>query len=363
VATTTLYATSHVNGSCTNPDAALGVADGTWTTDTSNTSWTSLWQIDALPAGSVSVGTQTMTIRCRKHEGTGTPTITVTQYSSGSLVTTLVSNQSITSLTGQDVVLTFTTSGEDPDVEIQVACAAVGGGPSTRASVQIDSFTWSATYGSWQTATAAATTTTTAAATPAAMSKSRAATGVTVSTTPAAAATTSKPATATGVTVEPIARADMFLLQPEHRGISGSGKTYGTVNGRLGTRGLVDHVEYTEHVIVAITAAATSTVERMGAAANATVTFSATAIGDKLGFPTGEAHATITPTAAATPADKWIYIDATDTTVPIATTAASSSANTMPANTTVVVVTPQAFGDVEGQPIYESWGPIPILVT
>ncbi len=170
MATATLYATSTVSGACTTPNNAHGAADGTYTTDTDATSWTHRWNLSRSSIDPASLnGTQTLTIRTRKNGtggASGTPTYTVNLYEGGSLVGQLGTTTSVTSITSQDDVFTWTPTSSGVSVDIELVTTAAGGGPSVRAAVQVDSLTWDATYtpGAIFTATASGTSTSTGSA-------------------------------------------------------------------------------------------------------------------------------------------------------------------------------------------------------
>src|SRR3990172_10761013 len=64
-ATETKWASSHLSGTCTNPNNALGTTNGTWAGDTnSNTNCTSDYAMEN-PSGSLT-GTQTINVVARK---------------------------------------------------------------------------------------------------------------------------------------------------------------------------------------------------------------------------------------------------------------------------------------------------------
>lgn len=151
MATTTKYASSHVTGNVTTPNNALGAADATYTADADNTSWTSRWALSYSDLGSVTLNSgQSVTIRTRKFGNggaSGTPTYTLNLYENGSLTGQLGTTISVTSTTSQDN--TFNWNPSTPfisTVELELVTTAAGGGPSARAAVQVDAFTWTVDY-------------------------------------------------------------------------------------------------------------------------------------------------------------------------------------------------------------------------
>lgn len=145
MATETLYATSHLAGTVATSANGLGAPNGTYTTDTAATSWTSRYAIGD-PVGNL-LSTQTITVRVRKDStNSGTPTATINLYENGTLVSALNTNVNVTSATSQDIVGTFAASAitNRNNIEIEVAVTAAGGGPSVRATVQLDSITLTA---------------------------------------------------------------------------------------------------------------------------------------------------------------------------------------------------------------------------
>jgi hypothetical protein len=160
----TLYFVSHVTGSVSTPNNALGAPDGVFTTDTGATSWTSRWRLDTVAGSLVPFGTQTLVLRLRKNtSGGGNPTVnSVVLYQSGSSVATIQSTSfAVTSDTGENLSITFAGSllSSLVDVDIQIATSTQGGGANARA-VQIDAATWTANYGALITADAIASSTT-----------------------------------------------------------------------------------------------------------------------------------------------------------------------------------------------------------
>ena len=149
--TAILYAVSHVTGSVSTPNNALGAFDGTFTTDgNNNTNWTSRWRLDTL-SGSPT-GTQTITLRLRKGSNSGNPSVSSVQLwqNDTSLATlTLASGSTtISSTTSQDLVYTFASSllSGLSNVDIQVATSSAGGSPTARNAVEIDGIRWDISY-------------------------------------------------------------------------------------------------------------------------------------------------------------------------------------------------------------------------
>ena len=144
MAVETLYASSHLAGSVTTPNNALGAPNGTWTGDSNAvTSWTSRFAMDNASGGDGADGTATVTITARKGSNSGDPSISgVNIYENGTLLVaaTLSSGDTITSTAGMSSVWTFdaTLITSVTDLEVEVVTAAVGGSPSTRNAVAID---------------------------------------------------------------------------------------------------------------------------------------------------------------------------------------------------------------------------------
>jgi hypothetical protein len=147
---------SSVSGTAATPGNALGASDGTYTTDANTSSWTHSWHFPAPSTSAIPAGAnQDFTLRVRKFDGTGNPTITTItpaiETSPGTWTDqTAVSGTpfTVTSLTSQDVTFTIPTSifasAVAYDLRLNIAVTAAGGGPSARATVQIDSATWTA---------------------------------------------------------------------------------------------------------------------------------------------------------------------------------------------------------------------------
>lgn len=147
MATETLYATSHITGTCATPNNANGAPNAGWTTDTGNTSWTSRWAmgdpVNALTSGA----TQVFEVYARKEAGqSGTPTVTVNVWENGSLIVAGTA-RNVTSTTGayyaSNAVTTANISNRN-NVEIELVVAAAVGSPSARSSVQVDGIRWTA---------------------------------------------------------------------------------------------------------------------------------------------------------------------------------------------------------------------------
>lgn len=145
----TMYADSSITGTVTTPTAAIGAADLTFTTDTGNTSWTHRWSMGNPTAGDVANGTQTITVSGRKELlQTGTPTLAANLYENGTLIGALFAATNVTSDVSQDIAGTFSPASVSNlnNVEIELVCAAAGGAPGARTSVQIDSITWTGDF-------------------------------------------------------------------------------------------------------------------------------------------------------------------------------------------------------------------------
>jgi hypothetical protein len=153
MSTATLYAVSHVTGSASSPNNALGAPDNVWTADgNQNNSWTSRWRLDAVAGSFQPSGTQTITLRVRKGTNSGNPSISsVTLWQGGTQIAT-ISGGAVTVSSTAGVDETFTFDGAlltgFTDVDIQVAVSAAGGGPTARNSVELDAITWDAAYSS-----------------------------------------------------------------------------------------------------------------------------------------------------------------------------------------------------------------------
>ena len=152
MATATLYFASSVSGTVSTPANALGVADGTFTTDANtNTSWTHRWRLD-IQSGATPSGTQSVTLRMRKGSNSGDPTVSsVELFQSGVSLGTLTlfsGSTTISSTTGQDLVYQFAGSllADTVDVDIEIVTVGAGGSPSARNAASVDSGTWDLAY-------------------------------------------------------------------------------------------------------------------------------------------------------------------------------------------------------------------------
>jgi hypothetical protein len=146
-----LYFVSHVTGNVSTPDNALGAPDGICTTDeNAATSWTSRWRLDSRIG--VADGVQSITLRMRKGSNSGNPTVSsVRLFQGGSVLATLSlasGSTTITSTTGEDLVYNFAGSLLTGlvDVDIEVATASAGGGPTARNAACLDAGTWALSY-------------------------------------------------------------------------------------------------------------------------------------------------------------------------------------------------------------------------
>jgi trimeric autotransporter adhesin len=151
MSTATLYAVSHVTGSASSPDNALGAPDNVWTSNgNAATSWTSRWRLDIVAGAFTPSGTQTITLRARKGTNSGNPSIaSVTLWQGGTQLAT-ISGGAVTVSSTAGVDETFTFAGSlltgFTDVDIQVAITAAGGGGTVRNSVELDAITWDTAY-------------------------------------------------------------------------------------------------------------------------------------------------------------------------------------------------------------------------
>lgn len=182
----TLYATSHITGSFTNPTNAVGSGAGTWAGAlNTSTNATSRWAIGDPVDPLTASATQTIAVQARKGSNSGTPTIALNLYENGTLVRQIGSTTNVTSTTGQAVTGTFTSSeiSDRTAVEIEVVMTAAGGSPSVRNSAQVDYIQWTADT------TAAATYTGSAAQTLPALTQSAAGTAAPPTATGSAAQT------------------------------------------------------------------------------------------------------------------------------------------------------------------------------
>lgn len=141
-----LLADASVSGDADNPTNAHGAADGTFTTDIDNESWTHRWGF-ANPTTDVAVNEAVdavLRLTVRKWDGTGNPDIDSIELfdSTGSIV--LVSTGwSVTSSTSEEITIsgipwTSLTDTTGDSLEVQIVTTAVGGSPPGRAAVQVD---------------------------------------------------------------------------------------------------------------------------------------------------------------------------------------------------------------------------------
>lgn len=142
MATETLYATSHITGTFSNPNNAVGSETLNWAGDLNlNTNYTSRWAIGD-PVNPLTSGftTHTVTVQARKGTNTGTPTIQLNLYENGTLVKALTAAVNVTSLTGQLISGTFSTSEitNRNNIEVEVVQVSAGGSPTARNSAQIN---------------------------------------------------------------------------------------------------------------------------------------------------------------------------------------------------------------------------------
>jgi hypothetical protein len=151
--TETKWATSHITGTFTNPNNAIGATDGVWAGQlNTSTSQTSRWAMDN-PSGPIT-GTQTINVWAEKGSNSGTPTIALNLYENGTLVQSIAAATNVTSTTGMNITGTFNASaiGNPNNVEIEVVETAAGGSPSVRNSAQIDSIQWTVNLADYITA-------------------------------------------------------------------------------------------------------------------------------------------------------------------------------------------------------------------
>src|SRR3990172_11547815 len=124
-ATETKWASSHLSGTCTNPNNALGTTNGTWAGDTnSNTNCTSDYAMEN-PSGSLT-GTQTINVVARKGTNSGNPTLAIDLYENGSLVQSIAGATSVTSTSGQTISGTFDGSVITNPNNVEIGIVIVG---------------------------------------------------------------------------------------------------------------------------------------------------------------------------------------------------------------------------------------------
>lgn len=144
---TRVYATSHITGNVSDPDNALGLPDGVFTTDgNQQNNWTSRWAMDGIDPGAQPVAEQLIIVRARKGSNSGDPEITVIDlWENGVFVAAgVVVNGLVTETDEQQVTATFDgyLITNPDDVEIEITATRVTGSPSTRNSVEITSIGW-----------------------------------------------------------------------------------------------------------------------------------------------------------------------------------------------------------------------------
>ena len=146
MATGTFYATSSVSGTCLTPANAVGSTAATWTTNVNFSSWDHIWELAALPGGGATSGAQSLTIRARKDTGTS-PTLDAYLLEDGVQTKQIVTAQTISSTTGQDVTVSWTPDDPTKRYRIRVvATAQNGGNNNTRSTVALDYIRWDAVY-------------------------------------------------------------------------------------------------------------------------------------------------------------------------------------------------------------------------
>jgi hypothetical protein len=141
-----LYATSHLAGTFTSPNNAVGDTPDWAGQLNSNTSETSRWAIGNPVNPLTAAATQFIRVLARKGSNSGIPTIALNLYENGSLVATILAATSVTSQVSQELVGSFSSSviANRADVEIEVVMTAAGGSPSARNSAQIQRIQWEA---------------------------------------------------------------------------------------------------------------------------------------------------------------------------------------------------------------------------
>ena len=147
----TMYLTSSVSGSVTTPNNALGAPDGTYTTDTSNTSWSHTWAFDALPSPSNIDGTDlTFTVRHRRDSANGNdPAIdSVAVIQDATTIHTSGSSIPATDGSATDFVFTMPKTAllSRTPISLLITASAGGGGPTVRRADQVDSVTLTFDY-------------------------------------------------------------------------------------------------------------------------------------------------------------------------------------------------------------------------
>lgn len=144
--TQTLYADSLTSGTVSTPANAYGAPDGTFTTDTTNTSWTARFSMGN-PTNAQANGNHTFTLRVRKISSTANPLInSVAIYEGTTLRVTKYLSSVVGNTTGQDIIATLLESEirtvtDLSQLQVQVATSGAGSGQS-RTCVQLDSISW-----------------------------------------------------------------------------------------------------------------------------------------------------------------------------------------------------------------------------
>ncbi len=146
-APTVLVTQTNLTGAVTDIDDDPDSPDGLWLEYiTNDVDTVTLVDFDTPSTITTLSGTQTMKVWVRKQPGTGNPDAYVDLYESGSKISTIVTTTSITSSSGQLLTGTFDASVlADPtgaDVQTYVYGEAAGGGPSSRATVEIGAIRW-----------------------------------------------------------------------------------------------------------------------------------------------------------------------------------------------------------------------------
>jgi hypothetical protein len=147
----TLYASSHVTGSCPTPQNAVGAPDGIWTTGgNTNTNWLNRWGMQAVAGATTPTGTATVTIRVRKGSNSGNPLINnVALWRNNAKIADISSgNFTVNSTTGMNAVYTFAASliPSLEGVQFEINQTGAGGGGTTRNCTEVDAITLSVNY-------------------------------------------------------------------------------------------------------------------------------------------------------------------------------------------------------------------------
>lgn len=145
---TTVYLTGSVSGGAATPANAVGAPDGTFTTNTGDTSWTHRWGLGEPDlTGKELDGQQTLTLRVRR-SGTGNGACEVTRVTliQGSSSTDIFTGSHVppqNNSAGDDLVVNFDASVLDggEGIDVEVATTGAGGGPNQN-SIQLDAASW-----------------------------------------------------------------------------------------------------------------------------------------------------------------------------------------------------------------------------